>query len=470
MSQEPLATCSIRVIVTEDDARMRDILVRHLERMGYAVRAAADAAATLELLRGGPAEVVLSDVRMPGMDGLTLLQVLRQKWPELRVVLMTAFGSVDAAVAAMQAGAYSYVTKPFKVEEVAAVLRNATREVTLTRQLARLDRAVRTCFSVERLIGNSAAMQEVRRQVREAACLSAPVLITGRSGTGKELAARAIHHSGPRSAGPFVPVNCAAIPETLFESEMFGHQRGAFSGATDEQPGILEQSSGGTLFLDEVGEIPRPQQAKFLRVLEEREVRRLGASKARPVDLRVICATNRDLNAMVKQGDFREDLYFRLNVLEVRMPELAARPEDIGPLADHLLAELVDATGVPCHGFEPEALELLAAQNWPGNVRELRNIVERAMVRAGARRISAADLPAELRRAPLPRGGPSEDGPRPQLLSLAELERGHIAEVLTACGWNRSLAAQVLGIDRRTLFSKIQRYGLVGPDGKAVAD
>ena len=470
MTQEPLATCSIRVIVTEDDARMRDILVRHLERMGYAVRAAADAAATLELLRAGPADVVLSDVRMPGMDGLTLLQVLRQKWPELRVVLMTAFGSVDAAVAAMQAGAYSYVTKPFKVEEVAAVLRNATREVTLTRQLARLDRAVRTCYSVERLIGNSAAMQEVRRQVREAACLSAPVLITGRSGTGKELAARAIHHSGPRSAGPFVPVNCAAIPETLFESEMFGHQRGAFSGATDEQPGILEQSSGGTLFLDEAGEIPRPQQAKFLRVLEEREVRRLGASKARSVDLRVICATNRDLKAMVKQGDFREDLYFRLNVLEVRMPELAVRPEDIGPLADHLLSELVDATGVPCHGFEPEALERLVAQNWPGNVRELRNVVERAMVRAGARRISAADLPAELQRAPLPRSGPSKDGPRPQLLSLAELERGHIAEVLAACGWNRSLAAQVLGIDRRTLFSKIQRYGLVGPDGKAVAD
>ncbi len=454
---------AIRVFVVEDDEKMLDILTRHLDRMGYAVRGARGAGELLERLREEPAEIILSDIRMPGMDGLTLLQVVKEKYPGTHVVLMTAFGSVDSAVQAMQAGAYSYVCKPFKVEEIAAVLRNAAREITLGRQVTHLRKAVRGQYSVEQIIGNSAVMQRVRQHVLEAASVMAPVLITGRSGTGKELAARAIHYAGPRAAGPFVPVNCSAVPETLFESEMFGHRKGAFTGADRDRPGLIEQASGGTLFLDEVGEIPLPQQPKLLRVLEEREVRPLGASAPVAVDLRVICATNRSLEAMVRQGEFREDLFFRINVLPIAMPELAARPEDVAPLADHLLIELAQENGIPCRGFTPDALEILAHQRWPGNVRELRNVIERALLKVRGARINVEDLSPESRdrlsKAAAPGAPPRSEWSR----TLAEIEKEHILRVLDACGWNRSAAAHVLGIDRRTLFSKIQRYGLIGP-------
>ncbi|MDF1563641.1 MAG: sigma-54 dependent transcriptional regulator [Deltaproteobacteria bacterium] len=463
MSEATPREIGISVLVVEDDARMRDILTRHLERLGYAVQAAEDAASALGVLRELPFDVVLSDVRMPGMDGHSLMQVVREKHPGIKVVLMTAFGTVDAAVDAMQAGAYSYVCKPFKVEEIAAVLRNAAREISLTRQVERLRRIPRGMLSADSLVGISESMREVRRSVREAAAVTSPVLITGRSGTGKELAARAIHNEGPRREGPFMPVNCAAIPETLFESEMFGHTRGAFTGAREDRPGLIEQSSGGTLFLDEAGEIPLPQQAKLLRVLEEGVVRRLGASESIPVDLRVVCATNRSLEAMIRQGEFREDLYFRLNVLQVKMPELSTHPEDIPALADHLLSRLVDETGIHCHGIEPVVHERLGARRWPGNVRELRNTIERAMLKARGRRIAVEDLPGDLQGE-----GPSVDEATPgapgALRPLSEVEKEHIDAVLRACDWNRSAAAKVLGIDRRTLFSKIQRYGLIGPN------
>ena len=453
----------IRVFVVEDDEQMLDILTRHLDRMGYAVRGARGAGELLEGLREKPTDIVLSDIRMLGMDGLTLLRVVKEKYPETHVVLMTAFGSVDAAVKAMQAGAYSYVCKPFKIEEIAAVLQNAGREITLGRQVADLRKVVRGKYSVERLIGNSRAMEEVRQRVLEAASVTATVLVTGRSGTGKELAARAIHYAGPRAAAPFVPVNCAAIPETLFEGEMFGHRKGAFTGADRDRPGLIEQASGGTLFLDEVGEIPLPQQAKLLRVLEESEVRPLGAPAPVAVNVRLICATNRSPEAMVRQGEFREDLFFRINVLQVAMPELAARPEDIAPLADHLLAELARDNSIRCRGFTAEALEWLARRRWPGNVRELRNVIERALLRARGDRLGAEDLLGEARygvnEQPTLVPAAAADSGR----TLAEVEKEHILRVLEACGWNRSAAAQLLGIDRRTLFSKIQRYGLVGP-------
>ncbi len=455
-------TGALRIIVVEDDANLRNILARHLERMGYDVHAASSGAAALELMQGQPAEVVLSDIRMPGMDGRTLLQILRGRFPETKVILMTAFGSVDAAVDAMQAGAYSYVCKPFKVEEIAAVLRNVSREIDLARQLGNLKRVVRDHYAADNLIGNSPAMQTVRRLVREAASTTAPVLIVGRSGTGKELAARAIHFEGPRAGGPFVPINCGAIPETIFESEMFGYRKGAFTGADRDHAGLVEQSSGGSLFLDEVGEIPLSQQAKLLRVIEDRELRPLGATQPVRVDLRVICATNRDLEAMVRAGEFREDLYYRLNVLEIRIPELASRPEDIAPLAEHLLSGIALNSGIPCRGLTPEAIEVLSRRRWPGNVRELRNVIERALLRARGRQVGLEDLSVAERPALAPAAAepllPSAQPP-----TLAEVEANHIARVLEECGWNRSTAARVLDIDRRTLFSKIQRYGLVGP-------
>ncbi len=456
---------ALRVLIVEDDPRLLDILGRHLDRLGYAVRGSRGAAAALQLLDAEPADVVLSDVRMPGMDGRTLLAEIRARHPATKVVLMTAFGSVDDAVEAMQGGAYSYVVKPFKVEAVAAVLRNAARELELHREVEGLRRAAQGRFTADRLIGTSPPMQELRRALREAAEVTATVLVTGPSGTGKELAARAIHYGGARSRGPFVPVNCAAIPEALFESAMFGHRRGAFTGATESQAGFVEQSSGGTLLLDEVAEIPLAQQPKLLRVLQDGEVRPVGSAQPVQVDLRVVAVTNRELEAMVARGAFREDLFYRLNVLRIQMPPLAGRPEDVPALAEHLLVEIARAQGAPALGFTEAALQALAAYRWPGNVRELRNAVERAFVAARGRSIDVVDLPAPVRRPagvpPEGAGGPPDPGVA--ALSLAEVEKAHIERVLAMTGWNRSLAARLLGIDRRTLFARIQRHGLVGP-------
>ncbi len=448
----------LSVLVVEDDPRLLDILRSHLDRMGYAVRTAGGAARALELLAEEPSDVVLSDVRMPGMDGRTLLQIARERFPDTKVVLMTAFGSVDDAVDAMRAGAYTYVTKPFKVDEIAGVLRNAAREVALGREVEGLRRAVRGRWSADALLGGSPAMAAVRQALREAAQVTSTVLITGKSGTGKELAARAIHFEGPRAAGPFVPVNCAAIPEALFESTLFGHRKGAFTGA-ESQTGFVEQSSGGTLFLDEVGEIPLSQQAKLLRVLQDAELTPLGAQRPVKVDLRVVAATNRDLEAMVRRGAFREDLFWRLDVLRVKLPELRERPEDVPALAEHLLSEIAREQGAPALGFTEAALAALRRHPWPGNVRELRNVLERALLPARGRRVDAGDLPAAVR-AGAPAAAVAASGGS---LALADVERDHIARVLSLLDWNRSAAAKALGIDRRTLFSKIQRYGLVGP-------
>jgi DNA-binding NtrC family response regulator len=453
---------ALRVLVVEDDPRLLDILTRHLDRLGYAVRSAGGAAAALQLLDAEASDVVLSDVRMPGMDGRTLLAEVQARHPATKVVLMTAFGSVDDAVEAMRAGAYSYVVKPFKVDAVAAVLRNAAREVELHREVEGLRRAVQGRFTADRLIGTSSALREVRRALREAAEVNATVLVTGPSGTGKELAARAIHYGGARASGPFVPVNCAAIPEPLFESVMFGHRRGAFTGATESQAGYVEQSSGGTLVLDEVAEIPLTQQPKLLRVLQDGEVRAVGSARPVQVDLRVVALTNRELETMVHQGTFREDLFYRLNVLRIHMPSLGERREDVPALAEHLLVEIARAQGAPALGFTGSALEALASHRWPGNVRELRNAIERAFVVARGRRIDAGDLPLAVHRF-------AAAGPRPAAeipvaaLSLAEVEKAHVERVLAMTGWNRSAAARLLGIDRRTLFAKIQRHGLVGP-------
>jgi DNA-binding NtrC family response regulator len=448
----------MNVLVVEDEPRMLDILERHIARMGYEVRGASNAGEALEQLEGRTADVVLTDIRMPGLDGRALLEIVRERHPDTRVILMTAFGRVEDAVEAMRAGAYWYICKPFKMDEVAGILRNAAREVLLVKQVEGLRHAVHGRWSADRLMGRSKAMQEVRALIRQAAGLSATVLVTGRSGTGKELAARAIHYEGPRAIRPFVAVNCAAIPEALFESAMFGHRRGAFTGAVSNQVGFFEQADGSTLFLDEVGEIPFTQQPKILRVLQDGEVTAVGATRTTKVDLRIICATNRDLEQLVAQGTFREDLYYRINVLRISIPSLCEHAEDIPAIAEHVLLDIARDHGSPAPGFTPQALEALSVRSWPGNVRELRNVLERALIAARGRRIDVGDLSHAKPHTP--------SLARPEHTvgaSLADIERDHIARVLETTGWNRSSAAQVLGIDRRTLFAKIRRYGLVGP-------
>ena len=448
---------ALSVLVVEDDARLRDILTTHLDRVGYLVRGSGSAEEALQSLATAPADVVLSDVRMPGMDGRALLKVARERHPSIKVVLMTAFGSVDDAVAAMRDGAYTYVCKPFKVDQITAVLGNVAREVALVQEVEGLRRAVREPWSAERLVGRSERMQAVRAAIRGAARVPATVLVTGPSGTGKELAARAIHHEGPRAAAPFIPVNCAAIPEPLFESSLFGHRRGAFTGATESQPGFVERSSGGTLFLDEAGEIPLGVQAKLLRVLQESELTPLGAARAVRVDLRVIAATNRSLEALVRSGAFREDLFYRLDVLRIEMPALADRLEDVPELAEHLLREIAAAHSLPALGFTDAARASLARHRWPGNVRELRNVIERAHLAARGRRVDVEDLGDAVR--PSAPG----DASAPRVPTLAEVEKAHVERVLALCDWNRTTAARLLKIDCRTLLAKIERYGLIGP-------
>lgn len=450
----------MRVLVVEDDGRMLDILTQHIERMGYEARGASNAGAALECLQQEPFDVVLTDIRMPGIDGRMLLDLVLERHVGTRVILMTAFGRVEDAVEAMRAGAYWYICKPFKVDELAGILRNAAREVRLANQVAGLQRAIHGRWSAARLIGRSPLMQEVRASIRQAADLSATVLITGRSGTGKELAARAIHFEGRRATRDLVTVNCAAIPESLFESAMFGHRKGAFTGALSNQVGFFEQANGSTLFLDEVGDIPLPQQPKILRVLQDGELTPVGGARPSKVDLRIVCATNRDLERMIAEGTFREDLFYRINVLRIRMPSLAEHADDIPLIAEQLLLEIAREHGSPAPGFTPDALRALTAQTWPGNVRQLRNALERALISARGRRIDAADLPDQQvtmsSAAPMP-------APKSRVASLEEVERDHIARVLEAHDWNRSSAARALGIDRRTLFTKIKRHGLIGP-------
>jgi DNA-binding NtrC family response regulator len=360
----------------------------------------------------------------------------------------------------MRAGAYWYLTKPFKVDEAAVILRRAAAEVSMGRRLERLERTLRIEYSPERYLGRSPLAQKVRSELARTAELRAPVLIVGRTGTGKELAARIVHASSVRAQGPFVPVNCSAIPEALFESELFGHKRGAFTGAVQDSPGLVEEASGGTLFLDELGDLPLTQQPKLLRLLEEGEVRRVGDRAARRVDVRVIAATNQPLGTMLRSAEFREDLYYRLSALVIELPELRERLDDIPLLAEALLVGCARAAGVRAKGFTPAALERLAAYAWPGNVRELRNAIEQALFRTRGPVIDAGDFPGWLSGSPPAVGsGPGANDTH----TLDEVEREHIERVLARTGWNRSQAAQVLGIDRRTLFARIQKYGLIAP-------
>ncbi len=446
------------ILVVEDDAAMRELLHEALSDEGYRVELAAGGREGIERAKVGGVDLVITDVKMPDMDGLDALQEIRAATSATappHVIVITAFGSIETAIKAVKLGAYDYITKPFEIDALTLAVERALDERGLRRENARLRREVERHYRFENIIGKSRAMQEVFGMIRRLAGSSANVLITGESGTGKELVARAIHFNSPRSKRPFVAVNCAAIPDTLLESELFGYKRGAFTDARADHPGMFVEADGGTLFLDEIGDLSPPLQAKLLRVLQEKEIRPLGATRPEKVDVRVLSATNRDLESRMRSGAFREDLFYRLNVINVALPALRERTEDILPLAGHFLAAAAARSGKQIHTFSQAAVKALLAYAWPGNVRELENVIERAVALAELSELTPDDLPPSVLER---RTGELVSSALARNLTLDELEREYIMRVLEAEGGNKTRAAARLGLDRKTLYRKLEEY------------
>lgn len=444
----------VTVLVAEDDRDMLEMLDQALRDDGYRVIGASDGDEALAHLKAGDFDIVLTDLKMPKASGLDILRAARARYLHQPVVMMTAFGTIDSAVEAMREGAYSYITKPFDLDDLLGMLRGIAEQVRLRRQSEQFgtpDSASETPFSI---VYRSAAFREVMNLVQDVAGSIASVLIVGETGTGKELVAKELHLRGPRRNGPFVALDVNAIPETLLEAELFGHVRGAFTGAERDRVGLVEQANGGTLFLDEVGEISLPVQARLLRFLQERRYRRVGESQERAVDVRLVAATNRDLGAMIRSGEFREDLFYRLSVIQVKIPPLRERREDIPALAYHFLRK--HNRDYRVEGFRPDVLDLLIDTDWPGNVRQLESAIEHAVVLRKAGLIQLRDLPEWIREsAPM----------QPQdIRSLEMVEKAHILRLLEECNGNRSRAARILGINRRTLTRKLHLYGVTDAD------
>ena len=445
------------ILIVEDDAAMREMLREALEDDGYAVETAANGRAGVERVQKGGVDLVVSDVKMPEIDGLDMLREIKAVSPSPYVITITAFGSIDTAIRAVKLGAFDYITKPFEVDQLILSVEKALAERELRSEVARLRDEVSRSYRFENMIGRSPGMQEVFDLVRRVAGSPASVLVTGESGTGKELVAKAIHFNSPRRERPFVALNCAAIPDTLLESELFGYKRGAFTDARADRAGLLVEAEGGTIFLDEIAELSPTLQAKLLRVLQEGEIRPLGAARNEKVDVRVIAATNRELDARLKDGSFREDLYYRLNVIQIQLPPLRDRTEDVLPLAEHFLSVSAARAGKELKGFHEVAKKALLAHRWPGNVRELENVVERAVALAETVSIRVEDLPTAVR----DRRDAEQDTLARALardMSLDELEREYIQRVLAAEGGNKTRAAQRLGLDRKTLYRKLEEY------------
>ena len=447
------------MLVIDDEPGLRQSLGLLLSDAGYAIVAESDGKRGLARALAEPFDLVLCDVRMPEMDGLAFLRAFRQQGGQSLVIVMSAYGGEDAALAAMQEGAYDYIPKPFRPDEVVLTLRKAEERERLRREVAGLRAQLASAPRERAVVAASPAMRDALELVARVAEHRTTVLITGESGTGKEVIARAIHHASPRAREAFVAINCAAIPENLLESELFGHRRGAFTGATADKPGLFEQADGGTLFLDEIGELPLGLQAKLLRVLQEGEFRRVGDDKNRHVDVRVLGATARDLEREAKAGRFREDLFYRLNVVTVYLPPLAERPQDVAPLAHHFAALLSDRLGRKLT-LSAATVAWLEAQPWPGNVRELAHAIERAAVLTDADVLEPEHFRERPRGAP-PAAPAAESGDDGTLRAAVErIERDTISAALRAADGNRRLAAQRLGISLRTLFYKLERLGI----------
>jgi two-component system response regulator AtoC len=451
------------ILVVDDDPAMRHLLSVILADHGWEARAVGSAQDALRELEARETDLVLTDVRMPGMDGLALLREIQRLFPDLTVIVMSAYGAQEAAIEAMKAGAYDYLSKPFKRDEVVLVIRKAEERERLARENRRLRTELASGYGPSNLVGASEAMQEVLRQVRKVAPQKTTVLLQGESGTGKELVARALHELSPRAAFPFVAVNCGAIPAELIESELFGHVKGAFTDASRAKKGLAEEADGGTLFLDEIGELPLRLQPKLLRFLEDEEVRPLGDVRARKVDVRVVAATGRDLRRAVAAGEFREDLLYRLDVVAVRLPPLRERVEDVEALAAHFLARYARLRPeIGAMRLSEEAREALRAHRWPGNVRELEHALERAVVLADGPVIREEDLPDAVR-APPPPAPAAADGPDGSLSvkrGTRALEERLIRAALERTGGNRTRAAELLELSYRALLYKIKDYGI----------
>ena len=441
------------VLVVDDDAAMRELVCDVLLDRGHDCVAVGSGQDALQHLAQKDYAVVLTDLRMKGMAGTELLTEVRRGYPDTGVILMTGFGSIETAVEAMKRGASDYLTKPVKTDDLVRVIERAIRESALRREIGRLRREVHKEYSFHQILGKSKPMQAVFDLIRRLSDSATNVLITGESGTGKELVAKAIHYNSDRRDAPFIPVNCAAIPEQLLESELFGYLRGAFTDAKVDKRGLFEEAQKGTLFLDEISELPLMLQAKLLRVIQEREVRRVGATRAVPVDVRIIAATNLKLAEEVEHKRFREDLYYRLNVIEVKLPPLRERREDIPLLVEAFLKKCGESRGKPVKAIGESALAMLVDYAWPGNVRELENVVERAVTLTRGEKIMPEDLPPAIQGSRGDRRVLDEAAER--TLPLHEVEKEYIAKILEKTGGNKYQAAQVLGIDRKTLYRKL---------------
>ncbi|HEY3139181.1 MAG TPA: sigma-54 dependent transcriptional regulator [Blastocatellia bacterium] len=449
------------ILVVEDDAPMCELLTSFFSEKGYEVSTVQDGEAALARLEQQDFALVITDIKLPGMSGLELLARIRVDWSEVAVIIMTAFSSISSAVEAMKLGAEDYIGKPFQLDELAITVEKALERRSLRREVRELRAEVRGRYNFSNIVGRSKPMQQLFEVIKRiAARRDASALIIGSTGTGKELVARAIHYNSERRDAPFMPINCSAIPDTLLESELFGHQKGAFTGAHETRRGLIEEAQGGTVFLDEINTLSPNLQVKLLRVLQERVVRRVGGRENIPIDIRLVSASNEDLEERVRRGEFRQDLFYRLNVVPVRLPDLKDRREDIPLLVHHFLEKFAQQLGEPVRRFSNDAMRVLMTHTWPGNVRELENAVEHALTMGRGEILLPEDLPVSVT-------APERDIVSEATLddlTLAELERRYIIRVLEKMGGHQLKTARVLGIDRRTLYRRLRQYGRASRD------
>lgn len=454
---------TLRILLVDDDADLTDTLAAGLRRRDCEVVTKASAPDAMTALEGEDFDVLVTDLNLGGVGGIELCTRVVANRPDLPVIVLTAFGNLESAISAIRAGAYDFINKPVEIDVLAIAIERAGTHRRLREEVKRLRIEAGRAPRFDTLVGGSAAMREVYDLIDRIADTDTTVLISGESGTGKEVVARAIHDHSRRRAGPFVAINCAAIPETLLESELFGHTKGAFTDARAAAPGLFVRASHGTLFLDEIGDMPLGLQPKLLRVLQERVVRPVGGHEEFPLDVRVIAATNRDLESAVEEGRFRQDLYYRINVVHVPLPPLRARPSDVLPLAQHFLGIFASRTDKRVTGIAAPAAEKLAAYAWPGNVRELQNCMERAVALTRFEQIVADDLPEKIRDYRRSHVLVTSDDPS-ELVPLEEVERRYIARVMEAVAGNKTAAARILGIDRKRLYRMLERLDVPLPD------
>ncbi len=438
----------VSILIVDDEESVRDSLLNWFIEDGYRVECAENAKKALSILQSDNFDIVLADIKMPGMDGLEMLKRIKSLRKDSIVIVMTAFATVDTAVQALKDGAFDYVTKPFDPDDLSHLIRNASRQISLVEENELLKDRVISLENVEDIIGNSVSMQMVFHEIESVANSNASVIITGESGTGKELVAKAIHANSPRRFFPMVSVHCGALTESLLESELFGHEKGAFTGAVYNRKGRFEMADSGTIFLDEIATISPKMQVELLRVLETKSFVRVGGNKEISSDFRVICATNRDLKSLVEKGTFREDLFYRLNVVNIHVPPLRERTEDIPLLVDHFIKKYCVSMNKPSMSIDSSALKRMEDYPFPGNIRELENMIERAIVVGNGRKISEKDLPLW------------KDVANPTFESLDDLGKKHIFQILNKYDWNISASAKALKVDRVTLYNKIKKYDL----------